>query len=358
MKPKPVARKSLPQGKYLLLAFCILLALLLPLLIKSQYNQSVIILILLFAMMSSAWNIVCGFLGELSLGHCVFVGIGGYTSTMLLMQAGVSPWIGMLLGCVVAGCVGLIIGYPCFKLRGPYFTLTTIAFAELMRVYIENTEKGPFGIPFNGAMGLLLPRGEGTWSIMQFDSKAPYYYIILSFLAVTLLAAHFIKSHRLGYYLVAIRSNPDAASSLGINITKYKNIAMFISCALIALGGSFYAQYFRYINPERIFGMDISLQIALTALIGGQGTIFGPVVGALILVPISELLAESFGGSVPGLNLFIYGAVLVVVVFYMPHGIYQPLSRFFNWIEKQFRTKFLGDARRSDNAPNRQEDTQ
>lgn len=308
--------------KVVLLAGALFLLLALPYCMET-YTLGIFILVLYYAFMASAWNIVCGFLGELSLGHSVFVGLGGYTSSLLLVHLGWSPWLGMLAGAAVAGLTGVIIGYPCFRLRGPYFTLTTIAFAELLRTYVENTEVGPFGLPLKGAQGLLLPlRGESLLSI-EFRSKVPYYYLILAFLVLAVLITYFIKIHRLGYFLTAIRSDPDAAASLGINVTRYKLIAMVISCCLIALGGSFYAQYFRYIGPERIFGIDISVQIALMALVGGQGTILGPIIGAFLLVPLGEFLAGRFGGDLPGLHLFIYGVVMILVVLYLPKGVYR-----------------------------------
>jgi branched-chain amino acid transport system permease protein len=316
-------RPSRNQWKFTFLAVCFLLLAALPLYFGNTYNLGICILVVYYAFMASAWNIVCGFLGELSLGHSVFVGLGGYTSTLLFVNLGWSPWLGMVAGALVAGITGIIIGYPCFRLRGPYFTLTTIAFAELLRVYVESAEVGPFGLPLKGSMGLLLPLHGPSLAQIEFRSKVPYYYLILAFLILAVLVTYFVKVHRLGYFLVAIRSDPDAAASLGINITKYKLIAMVISCCLIALGGSFYAQYFRYIGPERIFGLDISVQIALIALVGGQGTIFGPIIGALLLVPLGEFLSNNFGGNLPGLHLFIYGIVLMLVVLYLPKGIYR-----------------------------------
>jgi branched-chain amino acid transport system permease protein len=308
--------------KFTFLAGCLLLLLVLPLYVGNTYSLGICILVLYYAFMASAWNIVCGFLGELSLGHSVFVGLGGYTSTLLFVNLGWSPWLGMVFGALVAGLTGIIIGYPCFRLRGPYFTLTTIAFAELLREYVQNSEVGPFDIPLNGSMGLLLPLHGPSLAQIEFQSKISYYYLILAFLLLVVLVTYFVKVHRLGYFLVAIRSDPDAAASLGINITKYKLIAMVISCCLIAFGGSFYAQYFRYIGPERIFGLDLSIQIALIALIGGQGTIFGPIIGALLLVPLGEFLSNNFGGNLPGLHLFIYGVTMMLVVLYLPKGIY------------------------------------
>lgn len=314
---------------YIAVAAGVGIALFLPLFVKNRYTMNIFIMVLFYAFMGSAWNIVCGFVGELSLGHSAFVGVGGYVSSLMLIHLKFSPWFGMLAGIVISIIFGMIIGYPCFRLRGPYFTLTTIAFAELLRIYVTNTDVAPLGIPLKGAMGLLLPISGNSFGNFMFKSKNPYYYIILCFLLISITLTYIIRRNRLGYYLIAIKSDPNAAESLGINITKYKLIAMAISSGLIACAGTFYAQFFAYIGPERIFGMDLSVQIALIALIGGQGTVIGPVLGALVLVPLSELLNAHLGGSLAGLHLFVYGLIMVIVVLFMPNGIHAILKKLF-----------------------------
>ncbi|HWQ80344.1 MAG TPA: branched-chain amino acid ABC transporter permease [Anaerovoracaceae bacterium] len=291
------------------------------------YTVNTVILILMYAYFSSAWNIVCGFLGELSMGHSVMVAMGAYTSTMLLMEFGLNPWVGMVAGAVVAGIFGFIIGYPCFKMKGPYFTLTTIAFAELLRTWFVNNETLPLiHLNTGGAMGLVLPRSGQGFLFMESSSKTTYYYFIFIMLVLILLVSALIKSSRFGYYLTAIKSDSDAAASLGINVPRMKMYAMIISSVFMGIGGTFFAEYYRYVGPDRVFGLDLSIQFALIALIGGQGTVFGPVIGAFLLIPLSETLSASLGSTMSGLHLFLYGVVMIFVVLFMPKGIYGPIQ--------------------------------
>jgi len=304
-----------------------------------SYEQNLFILIAFYAFAAVSWNIFCGYLGDLSLGHATFIGVGGYVSTLLFMYANISPWIGMIAGILVAMSFGVIIGFPCFRLKGAYITLTTIAFGELVRLLVTNNDV-IFGIKINGASGLVIPYKQSSFSLFAFDSKLPYYYIIFIFLILALIISHLIKISKLGYYFAAIKSDPDAAESLGINIKKYKLIAMLISSGMIAVAGTFYAQYFAYIGPERIFSGDLSVEIALMALIGGQGTVLGPVFGAILLVPLTNFLSENFGGQIPGLNLFIYGIIMIFVVFFMPNGIHDYVMKAINFVQKKIGQLF------------------
>ena len=319
------------QGRFFgLIGIILLLVAPLPM---PTYQQHILVLVLFYAYCASCWNIVCGFVGTLSLGHAVFLGLGAYISTVLLQQLSLSPWIGMFVGAIITCIFGVIIGYPCFRLSGPYFALTTIALGELLRIWVENNEY-LFGVYIGGSRGLLLEQTGYQPVAFEFNGKIPYYYVMLVFLAVILYVTYRIKNSKIGYYLVAIRSDPDAAESLGVPLAKYKLIAMAISCFMMAFAGTFYAQFFRYIGPTRIFGHALSVQIALIALVGGQGTVFGPLFGSLLLVPVTEFLSEHFGGELPGLNLFIYGVVTMLVVFYMPKGIHDYIVRFFSWLER------------------------
>ena len=328
-------KKNILDGK-LFLILAILAFVFLPM-GATSYGQHTFIMIAFYAYVATAWNIVCGFVGTLSLGHAVYAGIGGYISTLLLMEGGMSPWIGMFIGALITTVIGVLVGYPCFRLKGPYFALTSIAFSELIRIWVENNEY-LFGVNIKGSMGLVLPQYGNNFMAFEFAGKLPYYYIILSFLAIAILVSFLIHRSKLGFYLTAIRSDPDAAESLGIGLAKYKVIAMGISTFLIAFGGTFYAQYFRYIGPTRIFGHDLSVQIALLALVGGQGKVFGPLMGAVLLVPLTEVLSEHFGGTLPGLHLFIYGIVMMLVIFFMPNGIHEYATKLFNWVnDKIFR---------------------
>jgi len=295
-----------------------------PLVVTDVVYLHIFILIFLFAALASAWSLVA-LAGQLSLGHSAFLGIGAYTSTLLFMELGVSPWLGMWPGAVLAAVVGVLLGWPAFRLRGPYFALTTIAFAEILRIYTENAETGPFGLPLRAAMGLLIPLKGDAPALFQFLGKAPYYYIGLVLMCVTVGTSHLINRARLGYYLAAIRGDRDAAESLGIDITRYNLIAMALSCFLTALGGTFYAQYFRYVNPTRVLGIDLAIEIALVGLIGGWQTVLGPVIGSILLSPTSEIIRGQLGGTYAGLHLFLYGLVLnsandaAIVLGHRPH---------------------------------------
>ena len=304
----------------------LLFFLLIPLIIRDEYILHVLIMILYFAYMASAWNIICGYVGQLSLGHSVFSGIGGYVSVLMFIHLGLTPWIGMLLGGLCAALIGIIIGLPTFRLRGPYFALTTIAFAEILRIWFENTEEF-LGIEIKGAMGLLVPLKGHAPGIFQFTDKQPYYYIILAMLITVMAIAYRMERSRLGFYLKAIRGDQDAAEALGIHPTRYTLTAMGLSAFLTGLGGSFYAQFFRYINPERNMGIDLSIDMALMGIVGGQGTVLGPVLGAFLLTPAGEISRAYFGGKLMGLHLIIYGIVLVLAVLFLPKGLIDPLRR-------------------------------
>ncbi|RMF90134.1 MAG: branched-chain amino acid ABC transporter permease, partial [Nitrospinota bacterium] len=317
---------------WVLVGLAFLFFLCVPLFMEDMYFLHIFILVFYFAYLGTAWSLV-GMAGQLSIGHAAFLGLGGYTSTLLFMDLGVTPWIGMWVGAVLSAVVGVIIGYPTFRLRGPYFALTTIALAEILRIYVENTEVGPFGIKLRGAMGLLLPFRGHSPAVFQFFGKEPYYYIALGMMCIAILVSYLINRTRLGFYLAAIRSDRDAAESLGINITKYNLIVMAISCFLTALGGTFYAQYFRYINPERGMGLTMSIEIVLVGVVGGWQTVLGPTIGSILLSPTSEIIRGQFGGTYAGLHLLLYGLVLMVVILFLPRGLDEPLVALIKKIE-------------------------
>ena len=306
----------------------------LPLVVSSPTWLHIIVLIYFYAYLTSSWNMVGGFAGVLPLGHAVFIGIGAYTSTVLSLQYGVSPWIGMLIGGVLAAVVGVVIGLPTFKMRGAYFALATIAFAEGFRVMIENIDHlGPLKI--NGPRGLQIPPLETGLANFMFTNKEPYYYIILIMLVGVLALTWFISRSKLGYYLVAGGEEPEAAMALGVNVSRAKLIAMAMSSFLTALAGTFYAQFSLFIHPRSIISLDISFEIAFIALIGGRGSIAGPVIGALLLRPVSDLSRIYFGDTLPGLHLIIYGVVLILVMIYQPRGLQETLARVYdNFVDK------------------------
>jgi branched-chain amino acid transport system permease protein len=300
----------------------------LPLVVRSATYMHILVLLLFYAYLTTSWNIVGGFAGVLPLGHAAFVGIGAYTSTVLSLQYGVSPWLGMLVGGVLAMVAGIIIGLPTLKMRGAYFALATIAFAEGFRVMVENFDYiGP--LKLNGPRGLQIPPLETGLANFMFSTKEPYYYIILIMLLAVMLLTYVISRSKLGYYLIAGGEEPEAAMALGVNVAKARLIAMAVSSFLTALAGTFYAQFSLYIHPKSIISLDMSFEIAFIALIGGRGSIVGPLLGAMLLRPVSDFCRIYFGDTLPGMHLIIFGLVLILVMFYQPRGLQEPLSRIY-----------------------------
>lgn len=304
----------------------LLLFLVFPLVTDNQYFLHIGILILYYGLVSQAWNILSGYAGQFSFGHAMFFGTGAYASSVLMLKYNLSPWIGMFVGAIVAILIGLFIGFLSFryKLRGAYFSLGTLAFAEILRILVQNLDY------FNKTLGILLPIGNNPW-MFQFHSRIPYYYIILIMLVVVTAITYWIGRSRLGFNLIAIRENEDAAQSLGVNTFKNKMIAIALSGALTSIGGTFYAQYILYVDPPTTFGNDVSISIILPAILGGMGTILGPIMGSLIIVPLGELTTILFGGFA-GVHLMVYGLILVIVILFLPEGI-------VGWVQKKMRLR-------------------
>lgn len=292
------------------------LALLLPLVVHDPARQNFLILILMGAQLGVAWNIIGGYAGQVSLGHAVFYGIGAYTSTMLSLKLGLSPWLGMLAGGVVASAFSVAMGWPCFRLKGHYFAMATIAVAEIVQVLVTNSET------LEGAVGLSLPMDRTGVAAMVFStSKLPYYYIILGLLAVTVLASWAIERSHIGYYFRAIKDEPEAARALGVSLTRYKLVAIAVSSFFTAMGGSFYAQKEMFIDPGSVLATGVSIKIALIAILGGVGTLLGPVLGAGILITIEEYSRVLFGSTGSGTDMIIYALMIILVAVYSPSGV-------------------------------------
>ncbi|MFJ3045342.1 branched-chain amino acid ABC transporter permease [Herbaspirillum chlorophenolicum] len=297
------------------LAGLLAMALALPLLVTSPTHLNLAILILMAAQMGVSWNIVGGYAGQVSLGHVAFYGIGAYTSAIMFSIWGINPWIAMLTGGIIAAAMSLVIGWSCFRLKGHYFAMATIAVAEIIQIIFTNWD-------FAGAaVGLTIPMSEEGWSKMIFSTKEPYYYIALGLLLATLLANAFIERSYLGYYFRAIKDEPDAARSLGVSLSKYKQIAFVVSSFFTAMGGSLYAQKELYIDPASVLGTGTSIKMALVSILGGIGTLFGPVVGAGVLTFIEEGTRTMFGGTGRGTDLIVYAGLIIVIAVYYPNGI-------------------------------------
>ena len=304
------------------------LLLLIPLGVGSPFVYHIFILLCSFAALATAWNIVGGFAGQLSLGHAVFYGIGSYAAILLLMRFQISPWIGMMVGAVLSTMVSAIVSYPCFRLRGPFFALATIAVLEVVRL-VAIHQTGWTG----GAAGLAAPLNIG-WQWMMFREKWISLMIAFGFLLLTLLVSWHIKNSRLGYYLVAVREREDAARAVGINPVKVKLIAVMVSAFLTSLVGSFQAMYLTFIDPGSVFSLELSIQVAMFALIGGLGTVFGPLVGTVLVLPIAELARGWLSNVGNGFHGLVYGVVLVAVVLTIPKGLVGRFGvSFSKWVD-------------------------
>ncbi len=307
---------------YFPLALLVLVSVL-PVLPRNPFYEDLIVMIFFWGTLAAAWNLVGGFAGQISLGHTAFFGIGAYSSTLLWLRLGLTPWLGMFAGAGLAILVAVAIGYPCFRLRSHFFALATIAFAEVIR-HIASYWRGLT----EGGVGLLIPFRPGIGNFM-FRGKIPYAYIALGLMLLIILVSYVIRSSRFGFYLISLREDQDAAESLGVNTSWCKLVALMISVLFTAIAGTFYAQYLLFIDPDTVFSLPLSIELALLTIIGGLGTVTGPIIGAFILTPLDVLLRGWLGGISAGLNFIVYGTVLVVAVIYFPRGIAGWLSTWY-----------------------------
>lgn len=280
------------------------------------YGQHVFILIALYGAIALAWNILGGMAGQMSLGHALFVGAGAYVSTALYLDFAVSPWIGLVVAAIVGGALGAGMGYTVFrrKLSGVYFALVTLAVAEMALHIVSNVAV------LGGANGLAIP-SRPDFANFQFNSKLGFCYAALGVLAAVSAVSLAIHRSRLGYVLLAIRENERSAAALGIDVVQGKVIAAAISGALAALVGPIYANYVLFIDPESVLGLPLSIDALLFAFIGGLGSLFGPLLGAVVLVPLTELLRGLLGGRLAGIHLIVYGVILILVMRLAPRGL-------------------------------------
>jgi branched-chain amino acid transport system permease protein len=277
---------------------------------------TVAINVLFFAYLGQAWNIVGGYAGQLSAGHAVFVGVGGYTTAVLAAETGLTPWLGMLVGAALAGALGGAIGYLGFRfgLRGFYFVLLTVAFAEVGRIAVINWDR------VGGAVGFYITYTGNPWQLSFQDDRA-WYYIALALMLLATALAWALERRRFGIYLSAIRDDETAAEAVGVDTFRYKLLAMVLSSFLTGLAGAFYAYRYSSLQPGAVFGIPLSVEIILRPIVGGAGTLLGPLVGSLILTPLSELSRAWFGqGGWHGAHLVVYGVLLIAVVLFMPQG--------------------------------------
>ncbi len=317
------------SGKPILVGIAALLLMLaiLPWLpgIKFYYLQ-VIILVFWYASLGTSWGISGGYGGLHSVGNAAFVGVGAYSSTLLYINLGISPWLGMLVGMVLAGLLAVIVGYPTFRfgLRGDYFTLASLAFGLLIFELANGSvwlTGGPQGIPISYVDEPLM---------FQFQDRRVFYYIAMAIWLVALYVSYRIRRSTFGFQILAVRDDEAAAERGGISVSKTKLGAFVVTAMLTSIAGTFYAQFFLFIDPKAVMGLTLSIQIMIIAALGGMGTFMGATVGAIILVPISQYFASQFSGVV-GLDLALYGLILVLVMMYMPFGILGHLRKSPRW---------------------------
>jgi branched-chain amino acid transport system permease protein len=290
------------------------------------YAIRVLTMVLLFAAMSQAWNIIGGLANQISLGHAAFFGIGAYTSTILLVRLGLSPWFGMLAGTAVAAVAGTMLSLPTMRLKGHYFALATLAFGEVMRA-IGNAWSSMTG----GPSGMSVPMVPNpSLMAMQFSSARPYFYMMLAALLVTTWVFWTISRSRLGYELRAVKANVDSAEVIGINTSRAKTVAATISAALMGGCGVLYAQFNFFFDPDSIFSLvSISVRVALICIIGGIGTVAGPIIGACFLLPLEELFNTTLSGKGAGFAELAYGLILITIILIEPRGLQTLAGRYW-----------------------------
>jgi len=284
-----------------------------PLVIRSSYYQHLMIIIFIWVIIGSSWNLLAGYTGQVSFGHAIFFGVGAYTAGLMVTKLGISAWWGMLFGGPAAMLAGLFVGWVCFRLRGPYFALATLAGGEIFRLIATNWENLT-----DGMVGILI--------IQSFKSKLPYYYISMALALACILSIQVIMNSKWGYYFISIREDQDAAESLGINTTLYKNISLVVSSFFTGLAGAFYMNYMAFIDPEVVFSLHfISIMAILVGIVGGVATIWGPAVGAFIMVGLQETFRSSFFGLAPKWvsqgHAMAFGLLVIFVIMFLANGV-------------------------------------
>ncbi len=301
------------RKKQLALIVLGIIFLIFPWIVPSHYYLHLMIIALMWVVIGSSWNLLAGYTGQVSFGHAIFFGTGAYTAGILATKLGMSPWWGMMFGGIISMLIGLFVGWVCFRLRGPYFALATLAGGEIFRLIATNWESLT-----DGMVGILI--------IQTFRSKIPYYYIALVLAAFCIYFIHLVMKTKWGYYFVSIREDQDAAESLGINTTLYKNVSLLISSFFTGMAGAFYMNYMAFIDPEVVYSLHyISIMAILVGIVGGVATIMGPAVGAFVMVGVQETFRSAFFGLAPKWisqgHALVFGLLVVFVIMFLANGI-------------------------------------
>ena len=301
----------------------VVLLLALPLVGLNSFYLHLFIMIFMHAVMAQSWNVIAGFSGQISLGHGAFFGIGAYATSFFYMEYGITPWISIFFGMFISGVFAVLIGIPMLRLSGHYFAIATLLIGISFQVVFQRWDL------VGAASGLWVTMTpEDSWTALQFhSSKLPYYYIFLVFFLISFFAVWVLSRSKLGYRLRAVRDDPQAASSLCINVSNYKIIAYVISAMIMAPMGSLFAQYILIIDPDRVFNIEISIIVLLITVLGGIGNVWGPIVGASILIPISEYSRIYLGGTGGAVDLILYGLILMIICVFRPNGLISFIPR-------------------------------
>lgn len=307
--------------KKIVIALAILLLFTAPLIVTAPFFVHLMIIVLMWTVLGASWNILGGFTGQVSFGHATFLGAGAYTTMILYLKLGIAPWYGIPIGGLVAALIALPIGFICFRLRGPYFALSTLAVAEIIRLVALNWESLT-----NGPVGLLittLPDVTFGERLIDWESKIPFYYIIAIITLGSIVATHIMSRTRLGAYSLAIREDIDSAEAIGINTVQARVAALSLSAFFAGVAGGFYAMYLRYVDPDAVFSIALSVEMVFIAVVGGLTTVAGPLIGAIILVAFGEIFREIFlvHFKLVG-HLIFYGLMMMIVIRYLPEGIW------------------------------------
>jgi branched-chain amino acid transport system permease protein len=310
--------------KKIIIAIAILLLFTAPWIVTAPFFIHLMIMVLMWTVLGASWNILGGFTGQVSFGHATFLGAGAYTTMILYLKLGIAPWYGIPIGGLVAALIALPIGFICFRLRGPYFALSTLAVAEIIRLVALNWESFT-----NGPVGLLittLPDVTFGGSSIDWENKIPFYYIITVIALAAIVATYIMSRTRLGAYSLAIKEDIDSAEAIGINTVQARVGALSLSAFFAGVAGGFYAMYLRYIDPDAVFSIALSVEMVFIAVVGGLTTVAGPLIGAIVLVAFGEIFREIFlvHFKLVG-HLIFYGLMMMIVIRYLPEGIWGKL---------------------------------
>ena len=309
--------RILHKNRTFMIEFVIVMAILIivPMFMSRPFQVNVLILSAIWAIMGLGWNFIGGYTGQVSNGHAMFYAIGAYVGALTLKWYHISPWLSMWLGVIISMAVAFVIGRPLFRLRGHYFAIATMALVEATRVIFLNWNwiGASTGVSF-------FDKTRPEWFTMQFVAKKPSYYIALGFMALFITVTRIMEQSKFGYYCRAIKANQDSAESSGVDAARYKLIAYMISAGIVSVGGALYAQYIQYIDPAVLLPLSNSMLIVLVCVMGGIGTVWGPVLGAFLMTSINEY-SRSYFAKFSGLNLVIYGVLVILIVLFLPNGL-------------------------------------